>query len=206
MRGAYVVDDSGPNPAVIAGGAVAVLAVVAGLMWLGGQQKSGAEAMRPLPSVSYRPPARYGWAAPVSYASVPIASQTPGQYVYNPPPISARPTVPAEVWWAWQTPPPANPYQTAMFRPRRPGVVYRSLVVTPSLPITPAAVWAPRWVMPPASPVGMGSSGLIIPDETRNWIFDPVHDTWVLRGDRVSGGAPGAPPNGYPGQYGKYRY
>lgn len=211
--GSYLVDDSGPSPWVIVGGALGIVVIAVGIGWMTGQGRN-----RPDTTVQRQPLPTGARSAP-AWAGVPQYSQTAwGGYGSSKPSVDWRPNV----RWAYnpshtatqpqfnqqqvmpapepvQLPPPnmgvldvvtrqidhpvlmasAAPVITTPLMPELPPApVMPEVSTTVAAPAVPAA--APAWNLEEGAPPMAGRE-----DPRSSWVYDPVHEQWVIRGDRV---------------------
>ncbi len=190
-------DENQPNPLVVAGGIVGVLALAVGLMFMSGQigGDGGNRRRAAVPAVPMLPRQSYMAAPPVTafapqmnpYAATPAPTMPPARYAHTPA-MPNRQQLMARYYWD-MTPPPSHPLNMTLLRRHQPAFVAR---VTTAYPMSPANYWS---TVRPVYPV-IRQAPFTQPtsqnwrNESRGYQYDPVHDSWALRPDFQAPSAP----------------
>jgi hypothetical protein len=209
-NGSYVVDDSGPSPWVLAGGALGIVIVALSIGWITGQgqHKTDTVVRQPItpPSMpntgllNAAPSFNWGSSAPVQAS----ANYNPNvRWVYVPPSRPAQPVLPQVAPNPGprpeDMPPPNMGVMLAISQPPR-----QAPVVTAVLPVEPVA--PPVAVMAAVPGFGYSGSGMPVVDTSpslltavqapepdaipaaagredprSDWVYDPVQERWAIR-------------------------
>jgi len=175
-QGSYVVDDSGPSPWVIIGGALGVVVVALSIGWMTGQGQHKADTVvrQPINPTPMRTGGffnnglatapSYGWGSTGPTSSA-VNYNPSVRWVYTPPRQSSPPSLPRVLPPVGprpeDMPPPNMGVMQAMINPPR-----RPPVVTAVLPIEPVAPPVAVMAYAPAAFVSPGGRDMVIDGST----------------------------------------